>query len=113
MSKSEPWADCFGTPGVDTKLAEAHLRRVFRRVQRMAGQGAQPTGVYAEVAEVQDRTRQQTELARQINEALHVRNMPLAQELIEDGAEMFGHIAMVAAVEMQASQDQQDRMAEH
>jgi hypothetical protein len=31
---------CFGTPGVDTKLAEAHLRRVFRRVQRMAGQGA-------------------------------------------------------------------------
>jgi hypothetical protein len=70
----------------------------------MAAPGAQPTGIYAEVAQIKDRARQQTELARQISRALHVRDMPLAQELIEDGAEMFWHAAMVAAVEMQARQ---------
>ena len=79
----------------------------------MAEHGVPPSSIYADAARIRDRAAEQTELARQINEALHVRNMPLAQELIEDGAEMFGHVAMVAAVEMQASQDQQDSMAEH
>ena len=41
----------------------------------MAAPGAQPTGIYAEVAQIKDRARQQTELARQISRALHVRDI--------------------------------------
>ena len=72
---------------------------------RMAEQGVQPTEVYADAARIQDRAAEQTELARQISQALHVRDMPRAQQLIEDGADLFGHSSMVAAVAAQARQD--------
>jgi hypothetical protein len=36
--------------------------------------------------------------------------MPRAQELIEDGAELFGHAAMAAAVAAQARQDELSAM---
>jgi hypothetical protein len=35
-----------------------------------------------------------------------VRDMPRAQQLIEDGADLFGHSSMVAAVAAQARQDE-------
>jgi hypothetical protein len=47
---------------------------------------------------------------RQISQALHVRDMPRAQELIEDGAELFGHPVMAAAVAAQARQDELSAM---
>src|SRR6266436_4232500 len=52
------------------------------------------------------RAAEQTELARQISQALYVRDMPRAQQLIEDGADLFGHSSMVAAVAAQARQDE-------
>jgi len=46
-------------------------------------------------------------------EALQSRDVVRAQALIQEGERLFGRAAMVDAVQLQASQDQQDRMAEH
>jgi hypothetical protein len=43
-------------------------------------------------------------VARQIAQALQVRDEPRARELIEDGEFMFGHNAPVAEVERQAGE---------
>jgi hypothetical protein len=52
-----PFDDCFGQPAADMRMAEVHLRRAVRRAQRMAEQGVQPTGIYADAARVQNRAR--------------------------------------------------------
>jgi hypothetical protein len=72
MSKSEPWSDCFGQPAADMRMAEIHLRRAVRRARRTAEQGVPPSSIYADAARIRDRAAEQTELARQISQALHV-----------------------------------------
>jgi hypothetical protein len=71
MSKSEPWSDCFGQPAADMRMAEIHLRRAVRRARRMAEKGVPPSSIYA-AARIRDRAAEQTELARQISQALQV-----------------------------------------
>jgi hypothetical protein len=104
-----PFDHLFGDPSANTTLAEADLRHVMRRAQRLAGRGVQPAGV----AGIRARAADQAELAREIGEALEARDVVRAQALLREGAAVFGHGAMLAAVEVQASQDHQDRMAEH
>jgi hypothetical protein len=58
------------------RMAEIHLRRALRRVRRMAEHGVPPSSIYADATRMRDRAAEQTELARQISQALHVRDMP-------------------------------------
>jgi hypothetical protein len=48
---------------------------------------------------------EQAGLAQEINQALHVRDMPLAQALILEGAAVYGHGPLLAAVEAHARQE--------
>jgi hypothetical protein len=52
-------------------MAEIHLRRAVTRARRMAEQGVPPSSIYADAARIRDRAAE-TELARQISQALHV-----------------------------------------
>jgi hypothetical protein len=52
----KPFEGVFGRLAPDPKLAEANLRRIVRRVQRMAEQGTPPTGIYRDIAELEDRS---------------------------------------------------------
>jgi hypothetical protein len=99
----------FGHPSAGTTLAEGDLRHVMRRAQRLAQRGVQPAGV----AGIRARAADQVELAREISEALQSRDVVRAQALIQEGAAVFGHAAMVASVEAVARQAQEDRTAEH
>src|SRR5258708_11334372 len=101
--------DLFGDPSGTAALAEGDLRHVMRRAQRLAQRGVRPAGV----AGVRARAADQAEFAREIGEALQSRDVVRAQALIREGAAWFGHGAMLASVELQPRQDQQDRMAEH
>ena len=85
--------DLFGNPAQSTNLPEADLRHVMRRAQRLAGRGVQPAGV----AGIRARAADQAELAREIAEALQARDVVRAQALIQEGAALFGHGAMVVS----------------
>jgi hypothetical protein len=67
-----PFNDSFGEPAADMRIAEIHLRRAVTRARRMAEQGVPPSSIYADAARIRDRAAEQTELARQISQALHV-----------------------------------------
>jgi hypothetical protein len=101
--------DLFGDPAAGTPLPEADMRRMVRRAQRLAERGMQPAGV----AGIRARAAEQTELAAEINDALRARDVVRAQALIREGAALFGHGAMLAAVQLEASQDHQESMAGH
>jgi hypothetical protein len=98
--------DLFGDATGATRLSEEDMGRIARRAERRARYGRQPPGI----AGVRDRARQQSELATEIGDALRARNVVLAQALIREGAAVFGHAAMVAAVEAQASADHMEAM---
>jgi hypothetical protein len=102
-----PFDDLFGNPAQSTHLPEGDMRRVMRRAQRMAQRGSQSNGAHADMAEIRAGAADQAELAREISEALQSRDVVRAQALIREGAALFGHAAMVRAVEAQASQDRQ------
>jgi hypothetical protein len=109
----KPWLDpaCFGSPGLDPRLAgppEAHLRRVMNRVKHAA---EKPNGLYRDVVAIRDRARERGELARQIGEALQARDMASARRLIEEAAATFGHKSMLAAVQERAQQDRLEAMS--
>jgi hypothetical protein len=89
----------FGNLSGTTPLPEVDLRRIVTRAQRRADRGMQPPGFY------RARAAERHALARQISEALQARDMVHARLLIEEGAARFGHGSMLAAVEVQASQD--------
>jgi hypothetical protein len=57
------------------------------------------------VAGIRARAAEQAGLAQEINQALHVRDMPLAQALILEGAAVYGHGPLLAAVEAHARQE--------
>jgi hypothetical protein len=59
-------------------------------------------GHHGDVTTVQAPATDQAQLAREIGEALLVRDHARARSLIAEGAALFGHAAMVAAVEEQA-----------
>jgi hypothetical protein len=99
--------DLFGNPAQGTHLSEADLRRITRRADRLASRGVQPSGV----AGMRARAADQAELAREINQALHVRDMPLAQALILEGAAVYGHGPLLAAVEAHSRQEAVDAVA--
>jgi hypothetical protein len=96
----------FGDPAGSTNLAEGDLRYVQRRAERMAQRGVQPSGF----AGIRARASDQAELAREISAALRARDVVRAQSLIQEGAAVFGHDAMLAAVELQAGQDRMQAM---
>src|SRR5258708_2146269 len=87
-----------GDPMAGTALTEADLRHVQRRAERLVRYGRQPPGV----AGIRARADEQAELAQEINQELHVRDMPLAQALIREGAAVYGHGPLLAAVEAHA-----------
>jgi hypothetical protein len=101
-----PFDNLFGAPDGTVALSDADWRRIQRRAERLAQRGEQPPGI----AGVRDRARQQSELATEIGDALRARNVVLAQALIREGAAVFGHDAMLAAVEAQASADHMEAM---
>jgi hypothetical protein len=70
----------------------------------------QPAGAHADIAQIRNRAAEQAALARQIAEAMRVRDVVHARLLIEEGAARFGHTAMLAAVELQASQERMQAM---
>jgi hypothetical protein len=92
----------FGDATASTTLSDEDMRRVAMRAERRARYGREPAGV----TERRRRAADQAELARQISEALHARDVVSARALIADGAALYGHSALLAAVEVQASQDQ-------
>jgi hypothetical protein len=98
--------DLFGTPGAATGLSEEDFRRVAMRAERRARYGREAAGI----TERRQRAADQAELARQISEALQARDVVSARALIADGAALYGHSALLAAVEVQASQDQTEAM---
>src|SRR5260370_2627522 len=46
-------------------MAEGQLRRIVNRVKHMAATGAQPTGIYADVAALRDRAAEQARYDRE------------------------------------------------
>jgi hypothetical protein len=96
----------FGTPDGTVALTDADWRRIQRRAERHAQRGVQPPGV----AGIRARAAEQAELAADINDALRARDVVRAQAMILEGAAVFGHAAMVAAVEAQASADHMEAM---
>jgi hypothetical protein len=105
-----PFRGLFDDPAGTATLAELDPR-VLRRAQRMH-RGGQSNGAHADMAEIRARAAEQAQLARAIGEAIEARNIVRPQALIREGAALYGHGALLAAVEAQANQDQQDRMAE-
>jgi hypothetical protein len=96
----------FGNPtaAVPT-LAEHDLRRITRRAQRRADRGMQPPGFY------RARAAEQAELARQINEALRMRDAVSVRNPIEEAARLgYSHTAMLRAVEEQTQQERLEEM---
>jgi hypothetical protein len=61
----KPFETVFGRLAPDPKLAEATLRRIVRRVQRMADQGAPPSGLYADVAALRERAAEEARYDRE------------------------------------------------
>jgi hypothetical protein len=90
-----PFRDLFGDAAAGPMLTDADLQHIERRAQRLAQRGEQPPGV----AGIRARAAEQAELAQEINQALHMRDMPLAQALIREGAAVYGHGPLLAAVE--------------
>jgi hypothetical protein len=84
----KPFEGLFGDPSAGTTLAEADLRRVMRRAQRLVGRGVQPAGV----AGIRARAADQAELAREIGEALEARDVVRAQALIRKGPRCSGMV---------------------
>jgi hypothetical protein len=64
----------------------------------------------AGITERRQRAADQAELARQISQALQARDVVSARVLIADGAALYGHSALLAAVELQASQNRMQAM---
>jgi hypothetical protein len=93
----------FGDASASSGLSEEDIRRVVVRAERRARYGRQP----ADVVEMRQRAHEQAELARQIGAALEAHDVVSAQALIQAGAAMFGHRAMVAAVEAAARERQE------
>jgi hypothetical protein len=98
--------DLFGRPGGDMRIPEGVLRRAVRRAERLAQAGGEPTGLYHDVAQIRGRA----EVARQIAQALQVRDEPLARQLIEDAEEQFDRDELIAAVREQARLAQMDAL---
>jgi hypothetical protein len=98
--------DLAGNPAQGAHVSEGEMRHVLRRAERLARRGVQPPGV----AGIRARAVDQADLAREIGAALQARDVVLAQALIQEGAAVFGHAAMVDAVELQASQDRMQVM---
>jgi hypothetical protein len=105
-----PFADdIFGDLVGPAGLSAEELRRLARRAERRERYGRPP----ADVAEVRERAAAQTELARQISEALRMRDVVSARALIAEGEQLFGREVLLSAVELQARQDVENQMAEH
>jgi hypothetical protein len=98
--------DLFGSVSGSASLPAAVERHILRRAQRLAERGVQPPGV----AGMRARAADQAELAREISEALQAHDLAHAQALIHEGAAVFGHAAMVRAVEAQARQERTEAM---
>jgi hypothetical protein len=94
--------DLLGDPSGTTNLAEGDLRRVMRRAQRFAGRGGHVA---------QDRAAEQDALARQIAEAMRMRDAVSARNLIDEAARLgYSHTAMLRAVEEQTQQERLEQM---
>jgi hypothetical protein len=90
-----------GDPSASTMLTEADMRRVVRRAERLAHWGGHVA---------HDRAAEQ-ELARQIAEALRMRDPVSARNLIEEATRFgYSHTAMMRAVEEQTQQDRLQAM---
>ena len=98
--------ECFGHISPDPRRAEGLVRRTVERARRLAANGVNPTGVYADIAAVQDTAAERTELAARIGQALAAGDRARASRLIEVGCATFGLAAMAAAVEGQAREAQ-------
>ena len=77
--------DLLGDPSGTTNLAEPDVRRLTRRARWMAERRAQPAGVHRDVAQIRDRASEQATLARQIAEALQVRDVVHARVPLGSG----------------------------
>jgi hypothetical protein len=98
MTAMAVFDDLVGNPSSGTAVTEADWQHVTRRAERLAQYGRQPPGV----AGMRARAAEQVELAAEINDALRARDVGRAQALIREGAAVFGHAAMVAAVQLQS-----------
>jgi len=77
--------DLLGDPSGTTNLAEPDVRRLTRRARWMAERRAQPACVHRDVAQIRDRASEQATLARQIAEALQVRDVVHARVPLGSG----------------------------
>jgi hypothetical protein len=90
--------DLFGQADPDPTLTADLVQRAVRRAERIAAYEGRPSVLRHDG----DLVRGRAELAHQIAEALQVRDLPRARELIEDGSALYGHVALSAEVQRQA-----------
>jgi hypothetical protein len=105
-----PFRDLFGDAAAGPMLTDADLQHIERRAERLAKYGRQPPGAQADIAQIRGRAAGQAELAADINDALRARDVVRAQAMIHEGAALYGHAAMMRAVEAQASADHMEAM---
>jgi hypothetical protein len=104
----KPFDNLFGDLTGSTGLSEEDFRRIARRAERRARYGRQPAGV----AGIRARGAERAALAQEIGAALQMNDTLTARDLIEEAARLgYSHADMLAAVELQARQAQEDRMA--
>jgi hypothetical protein len=94
-------AGLFGDPAAGVALDQAVEQHIRRRAQKLAGRGMQPAGV----AGARARAADMVELVKEIARALERNDMTVAQALIREGASLYGHSSLAAAVQLQATQD--------
>jgi len=92
--------DLFGDASASPALGEEDMRRLVQRVERRVRYGRLP----ANVAEATARAAETAEMAREIGQALDAGDRVRAGALIREGAALFGHQALLAAVQAQATQ---------